>query len=151
MKKSIVFVFSLLCSSVFFAQDIPIDSLLGTWKGVITQDAGGYASEYEFELLLTTEDHKSFSGRSYVSLEDIHATMEIQGELIGNQTFTFKEAKIIDEVSKEGMEWCYKNGFLILSQKDNVLKLEGPWSGKTQDGSGCIAGEIFLKKISPRA
>ena len=151
MKKSIVIIFGLLCSSFIFAQDIPVDSLLGTWRGVITQDAGGYASEYKFELFLVQEDNKSFSGRSYVSLEDIHATMEVQGELIGNQTFTFKEIKIIDELSKEGMEWCYKNGFLILSQEDNIIKLEGPWSGKTKDGSSCIAGEILLKRVSPRA
>lgn len=151
MKKSIVILFSLFCSSFLFAQDIPVDSLLGTWKGVITQDEGGYASEYKFELLLAREGDKNFSGRSYVSLEDIHATMEIKGELIGNQTFSFSEVKIIDEQSKEGMEWCYKSGFLILSQKDNILQLEGPWSGKTQDDSRCIAGEIQLKKVSPRA
>lgn len=132
------------------AQERLQDSLTGNWSGIITQDEGGYAAEYEFELILIQDGNK-ITGRSFVTLNEIHATMELKGELIGDQTFSFKETDIMDETSHEGMEWCFKSGFLILSRKGTKITLEGPWSGKTQDESPCIPGKIVLQRTPPRA
>ncbi len=150
MKYLLLVVLSAFSLLPLTAQENLQDSLLGTWAGIITQDKGGYASEYKFEMVLT-QDGTEIKGRSFVTLDDIHATMELEGEMIGDQSFSFKESGIVDETSLEGMEWCYKSGFLILSRKDGKITLEGPWSGKTKDESACIPGKIVLVRTKPRA
>lgn len=150
MKYCLFLFFITLASSISYAQVPEADSLAGNWHGVITQNEGGYATEYQFELFLIKEGNK-ITGRSYVKLDEIYATMELTGELIGSTTLSFQEVKIVDETSREGMEWCFKNGFLILKNDNGLYKLEGPWSGKTKEESPCIPGDIVLKRISPRA
>ena len=137
-------------ASAGIAQNIPTDSLAGNWTGVITQNEGGYASEYKFRMYLEIEGDK-VSGRSFVTLGKIHATMELEGEIIGDQSFSFKELRILDEKSHEGMEWCYKSGFLLISREKGKVMLKGPWSGKTKDESACIPGDIILQRTAPRA
>lgn len=134
-----------------YGQSMPIDSIYGNWEGVITQGEGGYAPEYQFRLIISPQSDGTIVGRSHVTLKEIHATMEFKGEVIGDKTFSFRETQIINETSIEGMEWCYKNGFLIFSKDGGDWKLSGPWSGKTKDGSSCIAGEVMLIRKAPRA
>jgi hypothetical protein len=150
MKYFLFPAFIILSTIISHAQTPEADSLAGSWRGVITQNEGGYASEYQFELFLIKEGNK-ITGRSYVKLEEIYATMELKGELIGPTTLSFQEVKIVDETSREGMEWCFKQGFLIFKNENGLYKLEGPWSGKTKQESPCIPGDIVLERVSPRA
>ncbi|MCG8328962.1 MAG: hypothetical protein MI974_14815 [Chitinophagales bacterium] len=150
MKYKLLLLFFCLEVGAMFGQDLPLDSLAGTWRGIITQNEGGFASEYSLEFQLEVDGNK-ISGKSLVRLEEIHATMILEGEIIGGNTISFKELRIEKELSREGMEWCYKSGFLIFSRKKGKITLEGPWSGKTADKSPCIPGEIKLQKSTPRA
>lgn len=124
-------------------------NLSGTWKGIITQDEGGYRSTYDFELVIKQDGNK-ISGKSYVRIDDIFAVMELEGEFSGGVIFRFQETAIIDSKKFEGLEWCVKRGQLLFKQDKEGLKLEGFWQGVTEF-STCIPGKIFLKKANPRA
>lgn len=121
----------------------------GTWTGVLTQNTGGYAPEYEFTLYLK-QDGKQISGRSYVKFGEIHAEMKLKGQLVGDKAIHWEESEIISHWKHENMEWCYKEATLFIVAQGKEDKLEGPWSGKTVD-SDCIPGKIMLKRTSPRA
>ena len=123
--------------------------LSGTWKGIITQNEGGWRSNYDFELVID-QDGKTFSGRSIVRIDDIYAVMEMQGEISNDAFVRFQESRIMESKSVEGIEWCIKRGQLLLKQEEDGWKLEGFWQGSTSF-STCIPGKIFLKKVKPRA
>jgi hypothetical protein len=124
-------------------------NLSGTWKGIITQDEGGYRSTYDFELVIRQDGNK-ITGRSFVKIDDIFATMELEGEFSGGVIFRFQETAIVDSKKFEGLEWCFKRGQLLFKQDKEGWKLEGFWQGATEF-STCIPGKIFLKKANPRA
>ncbi len=124
-------------------------NLSGTWKGIITQDGGGYRSTYDFEMIIKQDGNK-ITGRSLVKVDDIHATMELEGEFSGGVIFRFQETAIIDSKKFEGLEWCVKRGQLLFKQNKEGWKLEGFWQGVTEFNA-CIPGKISLKKVNPRA
>jgi len=124
-------------------------NLSGTWKGIITQDEGGYRSTYDFELVIKQDGNK-ITGRSFVRIDDIFATMELEGEFSAGVIFRFQETAIVDSKKFEGLEWCVKRGQLLFKQDKEGWKLEGFWQGVTEF-STCIPGKIFLKKANPRA
>ena len=120
----------------------------GVWKGTLTQDPGGFAPVYEFELYLKQKGDK-VAGRSYVAIGAIYAVMDLEGMVEGN-TVHLTETNIAKNWKREDMEWCYKKADLTLYVKGKQLKLEGPWTGNTGQ-SECIPGKIYLKKEVPRA
>ncbi|MFZ2900759.1 MAG: hypothetical protein WA004_19150 [Saprospiraceae bacterium] len=124
-------------------------NLSGTWKGIITQDEGGYRSTYDFELVIKQDGNK-ITGRSFVKIDDIFATMELEGEFSGGVIFRFQETAIVDSKKFDGLEWCVKRGQLLFKQDKEGWKLEGFWQGVTEFTT-CIPGKIFLKKANPRA
>ncbi|MEN0051244.1 MAG: hypothetical protein AAF806_29535, partial [Bacteroidota bacterium] len=121
----------------------------GLWKGIITQNDGGYKSNYDFELYLH-QDGNTVYGRSYVFDGDIYAEMELKGEIYNNNYLRFQEIKIVDHTIGKDMEWCIKRGQLLLSYKDNHAYISGLWKGKTSF-SDCVPGRIELKKEIMRA
>ncbi|MEQ8703521.1 MAG: hypothetical protein RIC19_06360 [Phaeodactylibacter sp.] len=121
----------------------------GTWEGVLTQNTGGYAPEYEFTLYLQQEGNQ-ITGRSYVKYGNIFAEMKLTGQLVGDKAIHWEESAIIDNWKHENMEWCYKQATLFIVAQGKEDKLEGPWSGNTGQ-SDCIPGKIMLKRTSPRA
>lgn len=121
----------------------------GTWKGIITQNEGGFRANYDFEMVIKQEG-KKITGRSYVRLDNIFCTMELEGEMGRKGYFRFKETRMVDSKKIEGLEWCIKRGQLLLNTDDEVWKLEGFWQGDTEYSS-CIPGKVFLKKSVPRA
>lgn len=137
----LVFFFPLLLSGQI--------NLSGTWKGIITQDEGGYRSTYDFELIIKQDGNK-ITGRSFVKIDDIYASMELEGEFSGGVIFRFQETAIVDSKKFDGLEWCVKRGQLLFKQDKEGWKLEGFWQGVTEF-STCIPGKIFLKKANPRA
>ena len=123
-------------------------SFTGVWKGSLTQDPGGFAPVYEFELYLKQKGSK-VTGRSYVAVGSIYAVMDLEGVVEGN-TVHWAETNIVNNWKREDMEWCYKKADLTLSVQGKQIKLEGPWTGHT-GSSECIPGKIYLKKEVPRA
>ena len=120
----------------------------GVWKGTLTQESGGFAPVYEFELYLKQKGN-TVTGRSYVAIGSIYAVMDLKGFLDGN-TVHLTETNIVQNWKREDMEWCYKKADLTLYTSGKQMKLEGPWTGNTGQ-SECIPGKIYLKKEVPRA
>jgi hypothetical protein len=118
----------------------------GFWKGVITQNEGGYRTTYQLELDIREEDGK-VKARSYIAVEEIFVVMELSGECFSNMFLSLKDEKILDEKTIEGLEWCFKDYQLILKEKDNLL--EGYWQGETKT-TPCIPGKVFLKRMTGR-
>ncbi|MEM0992424.1 MAG: hypothetical protein AAF847_03785 [Bacteroidota bacterium] len=121
----------------------------GFWKGIITQDEGGYKTEYGFELYLN-QDGTRVTGRSYVIDGKLHAEMELKGSIYNTNYLRFQELKIVDFSVVENMEWCLKKGHLILQVKGDKAYLTGVWKGTTSFGN-CIPGRIELEREVIRA
>ena len=137
----------ILISCAVYCQDI--DDVTGNWIGIITQDEGGYRSEYKFEMYLKQEGTK-VHGRSYVYVDDIYAEMELVGELHSGFFLRFKETKMLEFEKFEGMEWCIKKGQLLIKMDKDEWIMDGYWQGNTSF-SDCIPGKVKLKRIIPRA
>lgn len=120
----------------------------GVWKGTLTQEPGGFAPVYEFELYLRQDGNK-VTGRSYVAIGSIYAVMDLKGVQEGN-TVHLTETNIVNNWKREDMEWCYKKADLTMYIQGKQVKLEGPWSGNTGHND-CIPGKIYLKRDVPRA
>jgi len=121
----------------------------GLWKGTITQNEGGYRSNYDFELYLH-QDSTTIYGRSYVFDGELYAEMELKGEVYNNRYLRFQEVKIVNHTIGENMEWCIKRGQLLLTYKNNHAYISGLWKGRTSF-SDCVPGRIELKKEILRA
>ena len=126
--------------------------LEGTWEGILTQNSGGYASEYHFGLILTIK--KGYvDGRSFVFLEtgEVSNEMELMGLWKTGDVLYFRENRILKSNKPEFLEWCYKSGELRLVREiDGKWRLEGPWWGESASGV-CIPGFVRLTKVVPRA
>lgn len=141
---------------ILFALFLPLAAwsqpadLSGTWRGKLTQNAGGYASDYEFALFL--EVKKGYiDGRSFVSHNDVSGEMELIGMWKSGDVLYFREHKVLKSLKPELLEWCYKTAELRLVKGiDGNLRLEGPWWGESASGI-CIPGYIRLEKVVPRA
>jgi hypothetical protein len=122
--------------------------LNGQWKGVITQNEGGYRSEYSFEMYFQQKGNKVY-GRSYVYVDKIFAEMELHGFWVDKSHIQFTEIKITRCKREANMDWCIKKGNLKLVFEGSRWRLEGGWSGSSSFGD-CIPGKIFLTKVKPR-
>ncbi|NJL74999.1 MAG: hypothetical protein HC892_08165 [Saprospiraceae bacterium] len=133
--------FFVLCSSA--AQ------VSGQWKGVITQNEGGYKSKYNFEMYFHQKGNL-LRGRSYVYVDNIYVEMELEGIITNGDYIKFQETKMVDSKIVEGLEWCVKGGYLILKKEKDTYILTGIWNGFTSFGT-CIPGRIELKRVVPQA
>ncbi len=148
MKKLVIFFFLFFGTFAFLQAQKGAD-LSGLWLGKITQDEGGYASDYVFEIYIR-QDGSKISGRSYVYVDNIYASFDISGSLHSEVYMDLKDSEILESKVNEGMEWCLKKYQLVFKIKNGVYHLEGFWQGETSF-STCIPGKIFLKKQVPRA
>lgn len=121
----------------------------GTWRGVITQEQGGYRPEYGMELHIKQTGDKVI-GRTFVYFDKVYAEMEFEGVLIAGKILQLKETKILAAKKVDGMEWCIKQAVLTLNKTKDPWRLEGAWQGSTVFGP-CIPGKIILRKAIPRA
>ncbi len=141
----------LLCSlvTIGLAQKKSGKDFEGYWRGVITQEEGGFRPEYGMELYLE-QNGNQITGRSFVYFDKVYAEMAVEGVVIGSNILQLKETKITAMKRVEGMEWCLKNVILSLATTRDPWRLEGAWNGFTSFGP-CIPGKIILKKSIPRA
>lgn len=121
----------------------------GSWTGILTQEQGGFRSEYSFELYLIQKGDQ-IRGRSYVAVDNIQAVLDIQGKVIDNKIVRFEETRFVRFTELKDMEWCYKKGVLTLKRSKEGWQLEGPWVGSTSFGP-CIPGKIIIKRTEPQA
>lgn len=144
MKKLIWIILLFLCYSSFGQAN-----LNGLWSGKITQEEGGFAPDYTFEIYITQDGNK-IKGRSYVYVDEIYASFDILGEVNNEIYLSLRDNEILDNKVNDGMEWCLKKYQLVFKIKKGISSLEGFWQGKTSF-SNCIPGKVFLKKQAPRA
>jgi hypothetical protein len=144
MRKIIWILFLFMSFSSFGQED-----LTGLWMGKITQEEGGFAPDYIFEVYITQRGDK-VKGRSYVYVDEIHASFDISGELNNEIYLELKDSDILNSKVNDGMEWCLKEYQLVFKMKNGIPNLEGFWQGKTSF-STCIPGKVFLVKQVPRA
>lgn len=129
---------------------LPAQSNLdGLWRGTITQNEGGYRSEYDLEIWIYQKGD-SIIGNSFVFVDSIYAEMTIRGTIESELYIDIHDKEIIAHEELSGMEWCIKTYQLLLKQIGSTLRLEGHWQGRTSF-SNCIPGKVFLRKVTPRA
>jgi hypothetical protein len=121
----------------------------GLWKGVITQDAGGYRPQYNFELYLQQKGSR-ITGRSYAYVDKIYVVLELRGELLAHNKVRITETRIVDSRRVQGLGWCLKTYELTIIRQGSKLQLKGPWVGMA-DGAACIPGMIILTYKAARA
>lgn len=144
--RKVLSVLTLMCFTFFVQAQADFS---GLWTGVITQDEGGYKSEYKFELYLYQEGTK-VHGRSYVYDEGLHAVMELRGNIYNGNLLHFQEGKMVDFTVVEDMEWCIKRGDLMLKSGWRKEYITGVWKGISSVGD-CIPGKIKLERETARA
>lgn len=125
------------------------EEIYGHWVGTITQQNGPIGDTFEFEMHIY-KDGDAIKGTSYEKAGDYFVKMEFKGIVKSNVLVLFEDSKITEHQTPKGINWCIKKGQLILKRNKEGLKLEGFWQGKTGFGA-CSPGEIYLKKIEPRA
>ncbi|MCB0704710.1 MAG: hypothetical protein KDC34_05345 [Saprospiraceae bacterium] len=147
MKSYLLFFFSLIAFSVAAQSDFA-----GVWVGTITQNEGGYRSEYYFEFHINEiDDDGLVYGKTFVKVDTIFAKMEFTGKIQSGVYLQFQESEILTDKKFVGMDWCLKRGQLIIRKDENEeFILEGYWQGKTSF-SECIPGKILLRRGVPRA
>ncbi|MEM7575761.1 MAG: hypothetical protein AAF433_22850 [Bacteroidota bacterium] len=126
------------------------DEIAGFWIGILKQNEGGYADQFELTLNLEARGGV-VDGTAYVALGDIKAEMAITGQRLPNGSWSLWETRIIRSEEPEHLSWCLKGFELTINwNSDGDLVLSGPWWGNTQWGP-CVPGYITLKRPKDRA
>lgn len=117
----------------------------GFYRGIITQNAGGLATEYVMELNITFKSQGEIIGTSFFKLtnsEEIFVKYSFTGILDGD-TITLYEKSIDEEQNREGYYFCLKKMNMKLIKKGYEYFMEGSWSS-----SNCpdAHGSIKIKK-----
>lgn len=148
LKKTFIyfcFLLNLLCLSSsnikkHIPQIAPEDPLTGSWKGYLTQKAGGFASKYDFEINFVLKNDNRITGESSINMPNgTFSVITLIGEK-PNKRIVVKELSIKKQ-KIEGGSWCIKN--YILTLKNNTLK--GGWFGCIAN-SNAPEGEIYLER-----
>ncbi len=148
IRLSIITAIFVACFVPVQAQDL--DSLFnGTWVGELTQDPGGIDEKYPFKMIIKVIEGNKITGRSFANIYDDpnYANFDFSGTIFKGKLLTFQETKLYEATEMDNYTWCIKGGQLLLSIRKDMLLLEGYWQGVTKDGSGCIPGKIYLKKL----
>ncbi len=117
-------------------------NISGKWVGVLSQSAGGVASKYKYEMLLS-QNGQSVEGitrEEIVENPQIYGVIRVRGSTSGN-VFRFEDVGVV-ETSIPGSIWCIKNGTLQYTFSGGVESLSGAWKGR----DNCPPGEIYLEK-----
>lgn len=140
MKKVL---FVLLCaalSAVAFGQN----EVEGVWLGYITQDPGGLADKYHFQVNLDLKGD-NLEGTSTIAMlddESIFGIMTLKGEA-NNVSVSFNEQEIIKQNMYSFAYWCIKDIELQLVKRNGKEVLVGSWTSNQCPGTG----EIVLERL----
>jgi hypothetical protein len=116
--------------------------LNGVWVGLLLQNPGGIAREFEFSMQL---NHNGIflNGTSFVRFGDIWAEMELSGYQQQNGSWKLTETKILRGKKPEDLSWCLKRYELRVSYTADGIVIHGPWWGSSGFGP-CIPGSVRL-------
>ena len=118
-------------------------NISGKWAGKLTQQPGGFVTEYTFEMDLK-QNGSQINGFSKIYTDDDFAIIQLTGSFDGNY-FSFTEYAFVSSKIRPNYQWCIKKGTLKIIDKGSFYQMEGKWEGKSSYGD-CKPGEIFLKK-----
>ena len=145
MKKHSLFILLFCIAASLQAQQSY--NLSGVWTGVVTQNAGGYRSEYKITLTLAF-DGNTVMGISYCAVDDIFVKMSIHGQLIKKRFMKIEDMEMLDYKIVPNLQWCDKTYQLIYKPETDTI--DGFWQGVSSDGP-CIPGKVHLKRKVNRA
>ena len=143
----IILSFCLSSLTLTYAQKPP--SVQGQWIGTLTQDQGGYRSDYTFEIYFQTAEDGQLAGKTYVYAPNVVGVFSFNGTKRG-QVYYLIEQELRYSRKPEDLSWCFKAMQLRLVQKEKQWFLEGPWQGSSEYGV-CIPGWISVRMIPPQA
>lgn len=139
------------CAQVSELEQVALHELKGKWVGTLTQEAGGLASEYTFEVVINIEND-SIKGYSTIELNGTKGKINLTGTIDGLYVQIEEIRLASKDWTKENTSWCIKTMKLNLGFKRGKFRLEGPWSGFSNKFKGrCSPGNIYLKKEAIRA
>lgn len=132
-------------------EQVVAHEIKGKWVGTLTQEAGGLASEYNFELFINIEDNK-IKGHSTIELNGTKGDLNLSGTIDGLYVQIQEIRLTSSDLTKANASWCIKTMKLTFDFKRGKFRLEGPWKGYTNKfREPCSPGKIFLKKEAIRA
>jgi hypothetical protein len=159
MRKLILLLF-------FFPFILNAQDLTGFWKGKLTQDSGGYATEYVLEFNII-QKNKRISGVSNAYLGNVVVgKLSFSGYLDKDSVYISEfRYGVIERILPPDYFLCIKNFILKYKNTGGLETLTGRWDGNTyaKDELGkddlftddfgvkkevlaCIPGLIFLSK-----
>ena len=144
----VVLILSLCSSFSTYTYSQAPTTVQGQWIGKLTQDQGGYRSNYTFEIYFQTDDNGQLAGKSYVYAPNVVGIFTFTGTKRG-QIYYLEEQDLRFSRKPEDLSWCFKTMQLRLVRKDKQWHLEGAWQG-TSDYGVCIPGWISVRWIPPR-
>ncbi|MCP4437646.1 MAG: hypothetical protein GY810_01765 [Aureispira sp.] len=132
-------------------EQVAAHELKGKWVGKLTQESGGIASEYSFEMFITIEENK-ISGYSTIEVNGLKGKLSLNGTVDGLHLH-LQELKLTSkDLAAREASWCIKIMELNFGFKRGKFRLEGPWKGRSNKfKSKCSPGKIYLKKEAIRA
>ncbi len=126
--------------------------LSGDWVGYVTQkDMVISLGFYEFGLKIINKGNSNYEGKSYIATDGDNwsAMGEMQFKANwSNESFNYKETKIIQQKIPQNIQWCLKSCNFQLKINNDSLIMEGPWSGRSSYGE-CNPGFIRVAKPLP--
>lgn len=128
-------------------------NLSGKWTGFLTQDGGGIADRYHFELTLDANEKGNWSGSSFSFIKKggkrYVLRLELEASIDGEEVFfeEFRELEYVNELS-ENSSYCLKRARLHwVSEGDGKGYLSGKWEGtEPKSGNRCVPGRIELRR-----
>ena len=140
MKTAFTTIFACIFTLILFAQT---DELDGVWEGYITQDPGGLAQEYYFQVDLDILDEELVGTTTIRLLDkpDVYGIMNMHGK-VTDEEISFEEDAILKQQIYTYAYWCLKEIQLKPVQLDGKTVLQGKWLSDRCPGTG----EVTLEK-----
>lgn len=122
--------------------------LEGKWTGHLTQQAGGLARKYYYQIEITLHGNEILA-KGFIKETNREGHFAIEGSYSGT-IVQLKDLRITQQKLPKKAAWCIKTMKLQLILRDGVFCLKGDWSGYVPWGN-CNPGTIFLTKDTIRA
>jgi hypothetical protein len=129
-------------------------NLSGKWIGFLTQDDGGIADRYHFELELYANAKGNWSGSSFSFIKQKGGKryvlrLALEASIKGDTVFfeEFRELEYVNELSTNS-SYCLKRAYLYwVNESNGKGYFSGRWEGREpKSGNQCVPGKIELRR-----
>ncbi len=129
-------------------------NLSGKWVGFLTQEDGGIAATYHFELKLDANQKGNWSGSSFSFIKQKGGKryvlrLELEASIQGDTVFfeEFRELEYVNELITNSF-YCLKRARLYWVNEGNGKGyFSGRWEGiEPKSGNRCTPGKIELRR-----